>query len=209
MKIKAVIFDWDGTLFNSMEYKRENFTRLFEGHSISHRDLIDFHQKYSGIPRKELINKCLQHFQLQTLDDGAYQKISAKYTQMNIESSSQAVPFEDVEPGLMALKERGIKLFVSSSSAHDELTLVSKKSGMRPYFEEVLGSQHGLNKGPDHVDYLCQKYHLTKCEILFLGDDEQDLILGEKAGVKTLRIRRKNKKGAEIQSLKELLDVLE
>src|SRR4051812_12869920 len=124
MKIKAVVFDWDGTLFNSMSYKRSNFVALFEKFSIATDDLIHFHVTYSGIPRKELFNRCLEMYTGQKFSEIEYQAISEKYTMMNLESSKTTRPFEDVEPGLKLLSEKGLKLFVSSSSAHDELTNV-------------------------------------------------------------------------------------
>lgn len=209
MKIKAVVFDWDGTLFNSMEYKRGNFVELFGNYSIPKDSLIEFHKTYSGIPRKDLFNKCLELFTKKTFSDSEYEIVSAKYTQMNLDSSIVVKPFDDVLSGLQSLKQKELKLFVSSSSAHDELTEVSQNSGLRNLFEEVLGSRPNLNKGPEHINYLCHKFSLNKNEILFVGDDKQDLVLGEKAGVKTIRIHREMIRENEINSISEVLQFLD
>lgn len=208
MAIKAIVFDWDGTLFNSMEYKRKNFVDLFSKYNISSDELIRFHTSESGIPRQDLFNKCLLQYTGTQFSHEEYELISQKYTLLNLHSSKTTSPFPDVKEGLEALKKRGLKLFVSSSSAHDELTEVTKHSGLNNYFDEVLGSQNQLKKGPGHIDYICKKYNLKKEELIFIGDDEQDLMLGKLANVRTVKIVRNNSNLYHVKKIQDLILLL-
>ena len=57
-KIDAVIFDFDGTICDSLQVKEEAFGELYReyGKKISHK--VDFHRENLGVPREKFV-----HFQ--------------------------------------------------------------------------------------------------------------------------------------------------
>lgn len=207
MNLKAIVFDWDGTLFDSMVYKRSNFIQLFESFGIGAEGLQDFHRKFSGIARKDLFQLCLRTFNLPELSADDYDRLSKTYTQMNLDASRLAKVFPDALNALTVLRQRGFQLYVSSSSAHDELLTVSASTPLRPLLSEVLGSKSDFQKGPAHINYFCEKYSYSKNQLLFVGDDEQDMVLAKAAQVRGVRIHRGN--GAIPQSISSLMDLLD
>jgi len=171
-----------------MKYKRNNYIILFERFGKSRQELLQFHKKQSGIPRKELFQKTYEFCTNNRLTEQDLIDLSKQYTELNLKASRFESCFPDAQEFLSLNKNR--LLFVSSSSAPDELIHVSESSGVKESFEEILGSKPGFSKGPEHIEYICQNYKLSLNEIIMVGDDEQDITLAGKAGIESLRVVR-------------------
>jgi phosphoglycolate phosphatase-like HAD superfamily hydrolase len=185
----AIIFDWDGTLFNSMEYKMRNMIKIFTELSVSEFEAVQLYRKLSGVPREKLFKAMFDKLLGRRMTDGEYIHLSNTFTNLNIESSLHAKLFNDVIPAIKKLKIL-FCLFISSSSDHKELISVVKSNQIEEYFEGVFGSKQGFNKGQDHFQHIMEKYLLKLQDLLFVGDDDQDMLIGKECGVDTVRIIR-------------------
>ncbi len=188
---KAIVFDWDGTLANTMEYKRANFVKLMSSFGPSEKDVENFHREFSGIPRRKLMQKCLESLAGRDLSEAELEQLSDKYTQMNMESSLSASPFADAKMFLEFAKGK-FQLFVSSSSDPDELLKVVDNMSLFDCFDEVLGSRPGFGKGREHIAHIKSKYGYEKEDLIFFGDDKKDYELNHAAGVETFLLNRNN-----------------
>ena len=185
----AIIFDWDGTLFNSMEYKMRNMIKIFTELSVSEFEAVQLYRKLSGVPREKLFKAMFDKLLGRRMTDGEYIHLSNTFTNLNIESSLHAKLFNDVIPAIKKLKIL-FCLFISSSSDHKELASVVKNKQIEEYFVGVFGSKQEFNKGRDHFQHITEKYPLKLPDLLFVGDDEQDMLIGKECGVDTVRIIR-------------------
>lgn len=190
-KYKILVCDWDGTIANSMDYKRANICKIFAKYSWSNSEKVsEIHERLTGIPRFELFNEIsleLNHKRLAILE---YETLSEEYTRLNIESAKKSVGFQDAISCLKNLKEK-IPIYVSSSAAKKEVEQSAKNLKLDSYFRRILGSEPGFSKGPEHIEYIAKSEKVKIDDILFIGDDMKDLVLGEAAGVRSLRVVRK------------------
>ena len=185
----AIIFDWDGTLFNSMEYKMRNMIKIFAEFGASESETVLLYRKLSGVPREKLFKAMFNNLLGRRMTDGEYIHLSNTFTNLNIESSLNAKLFDDVIPAIKRLKIL-FCLFISSSSDHKELISVVKNNQIGECFEGVYGSKQEFNKGRGHFQHIMDKYQLKLQDLLFVGDDEQDMLIGKECGVDTVRIIR-------------------
>lgn len=209
---KTIIFDWDGTLFDSMTYKRENIAKIFTEIGADGKKVILLHHKLSGIPRRELFMEIYKILFQNRLTKENYNYLSRKYTELNIKSSFKSRLFDDVEPALNYLSANYL-LFISSSSEEEELLQIVKKQGISEMFQGIYGSKSAFNKGIEHFSFIQSNWSLNKEDILFVGDDEQDIKLSAISGVDVVCIMRndghiENTSCPYISSLLELGEIL-
>ena len=194
-KIHAVLFDWDGTLVNSLDVKIRNAGQLFQQEfDLSSEKVEEAYRTHSGIPRRQLFNAILSDLGKPALEADEFNNLSSKFSKMNTMALSDStlpglIP-ADTPVILKSLQDKGCILFVSSSAATEELQHIAASLGLAQYFSisggEIMGSRPGFNKGVDHVNHVCEKYALVRDEVLFVGDDLSDIRLGHEAGVMTI-----------------------
>ncbi|GEM_PF-2186702 len=193
MSIRVVMFDWDGTLIRSLEWKIRNGGILFsEVFGVPAPDVEAAYRLHSGIPRRELFASICKEVGLPALGKEQYAMMSARFSDMNrrvlLDPSTPGLLPEETPLALQSLREAGMVLYVSSSADQQEIIDIARSLGLYDYFistgGEVLGSKPGFYKGRQHVDYVCQKQQVGLDEILFVGDEPTDIALGKDAGVR-------------------------
>ncbi|MGE3609169.1 MAG: HAD family hydrolase [Bacteriovoracaceae bacterium] len=202
-------FDWDGTLFDSMEFKRENFVKIFSKCEDDKQTLLNLHYKYSGIPRKDLFNVVYKEVFGRELTDFEFKYLSQKYSELNHESAIKSPLFPEVISVLEKIRIQRT-LFISSSMPPEELRSLVKLKKIDHYFDEILGSEPGFGKGPEHVRFISERYNKEIKDFLFVGDDDKDVELAASARVKCLQVIRKEdlRRDNIIKSLSEILEVI-
>jgi len=195
MRIRVVMFDWDGTLIRSLDWKIRNSGILFsEAFGVPAPDVEAAYRRHSGIARRELFIAICKELGLSSLDDARYLEMSTRFSDMNrrvlLNPSTPGLLPEDTPVALKALQETGYILYVSSSADPVEITDIACFLGLYNYFlssgGEILGSKPGFYKGKQHVDYVRKKHQAGLDEILFVGDEPSDIALGRDAGVLTV-----------------------
>ena len=197
MKIRLVMFDWDGTLIRSLEWKIRNGGLLFSDvFGVPAPDVESAYRRHSGIPRRGLVAAICQEMGLPALDEEQYAMMSARFSDMNrrilLDPSTTGLLPEETPLALQALREAGLVLYVSSSADQQEIIDIARSLGLYGYFTgtggEILGSKPGFYKGRQHVAYVCRKQQVGLDEILFVGDEPTDIALGKEAGVQVAAI---------------------
>ena len=183
MKIKAVIFDLDGTLLDTITDITNSMNIALD--ELSLPNFSEDEYKYlvgSGLDRlvggvlpkdmsdNETINKFVVSFR-------------KTYAQKWREHS---VPFEGIMELLSYLKDRGVKLAVLSNKPHLS-TAEMVKELLPGCFEIVCGerTEDGFPKKPDPTVafYIATAIGVNPEEVLFVGDSDVDMQVAVKAGM--------------------------
>jgi len=213
-----IVFDWDGTLIESLPLKIKNAGILFEEtFGVSGADVETAYRIHSGIPRRQLFEAICADNGLPPLTDAQFSSLSAEFTKRNRAAVSRVEVESVVLLTLAALNEKGYPLFISTSAVPDEVLSVTKSLKLDRYFQEILGSQGDFTKGPVHIEYILGKLSIPKDRIWFVGDEPSDVRLGKQAGVRTVVKTGSHPKerlaAAEpdviIESISELIPLLE
>lgn len=183
---KAVIFDLDGTLTDSLDSIKISADMAME--KLGFGPYTKEQYKYFvGDGAAVLIERCLEaggdkehvHFKEAYAE---YQKIFEKYCMYHV------VPYEGISKLLCALKEKGVKIAVLSNKPHERTKDVIHTVFGKDYFDIVQGQMEGIAKKPSPEGVFCilDKLQLTPEDILYLGDTGTDMQTGKAAGAFTI-----------------------
>lgn len=183
---KAVIFDLDGTLTNTLKslWKSTNMALATAG-LPPHE--IDSYKYFAGNGAKELIRKSLiadGDTELVHFDSvmEAYNRIFEEYCMYEVK------PYDGIPELLKALKEKGLHLAVNSNKPQPRTVDVVEEIFGKDTFDLLVGQceERRRKPAPDGVNYILEQLHLNKEDVLYIGDTCTDMQTGKSAGVFTV-----------------------
>lgn len=183
---KAVIFDLDGTLTDSLESIKVSADKAIGEFGFGPYTKEQY-KYFVGDGADTLIERCLEaggdkglaYFDRAFVE---YQKIFQEYCMYRV------VPYDGIRELLAELKERGIKIAVLSNKPHERTKDVIYTLFGEGYFDVVQGQIAGVEKKPSPAGVFCilEQLKLTAAEILYLGDTGTDMQTGKSAGAVTI-----------------------
>jgi len=176
--MKALLFDFDGTLLNTNELIIRTFMHVlndrFPG-QYSPQDCI----KFIGPSLKETFEQ---------IAPNEVDELIAKYRQWNHAYHDQYVKeFDGVNETLEQLKRQGHKLAIVSTKKKETIERGLKLMNAEHYFEFWIGLEDVSKVKPDPEPVLLalDRLKMPKEEALMIGDNYHDILAGKNAGVKT------------------------
>jgi len=163
---KAYIFDFDGTLVDSMD----NFadiagTVIAKHYGVSFEYAKSRYIETTGLPFCEQIELIFPNNQKNKMAVKTYEaKKLEKYFEEDF--------YPDVNETINFLKKRGIKVVVSSNNYQKVIDEYVEKKNV--IFDSVLGYREGFAKGKDHFDFIKNTYNFENRDLVFIGDSLKD-----------------------------------
>ena len=182
MQYKAVIFDLDGTLIDSLEDLADSVNLMLEGYGFPTHD-VEAYRYFVGNGSKKLMERTLPAEKASSDEfvEEALMKYKAIYKERLLEKTR---PYKDVRELLTELKRRCIPLAVCTNK-HNEAALTIVKILFAPdAFDEVLGDRPGFPKKPDPATPLeiAARLGVKPEEVAYLGDTSVDMETAVRAG---------------------------
>lgn len=179
----AIVFDYDGTLIDTMKIKAASYLNAFESVFNTPYKLKDkilaSQKRTAGAHRFIQLSDTLGILGL-TATDEEKEKWSTIYSSLNEKTLVKVQLFPSVQKTLNYLKERGFQLFaVSGIPEHEFLPELSRKKLMRFFIEA---------KGGDKPAFLTSLKQRGFRIILFVGDTSYDQKAAADAGVLFFRV---------------------
>jgi phosphoglycolate phosphatase-like HAD superfamily hydrolase len=165
----AIVFDYDGTLIDTMKLKAasylEAFETVFNSSPKVREKIFTSHQRTSGAHRFIQLSDTLETLGL-TATDEQKKNWSDLYSSLNSRALNEVALFPSVKQTLTSLRERGFQLFAVSGIPEEEFLdeLSSKK--LTSFFVEAKGGDK-----PRFLDSLKERGFRI---VLFVGDTAYD-----------------------------------
>lgn len=182
--IKAVIFDLDGTLTDTLGDIANAMNRALRIHGLP-EFAVDEYRKLIGGGVRVLTERAVRD-RLDMTDAvlATYQPYYAAHA-MDVTR-----PFDGVQDMLHALAERGVQICVFSNKPHDDCVNVVKHFFPDIPFTKVLGQMAGMPVKPDPAGaFLCaQAANVRPDECLYVGDMVVDVNTARNAGMHSVAV---------------------
>ena len=179
MMYKAVLFDLDGTLTNTLEDIADAMNRALRLHDLPPWP-VDAYRYLVGNGAKVLAQRCVR--ERQEMAQSVQQTYQAWYETHNLVKTR---PYEGVPEMLSALAERGLQLAVFSNKPDADTKAVVRHFFPEVPFAVVRGQVEGVPVKPDPAGSLlvAREMSLTPDEFLYLGDTAVDMTCAIAAGM--------------------------
>ena len=172
-QIKAIIFDFDGVISESVNIKTESFKTIYSeyGNQIV-KKVVNHHLSHGGISRYEKFKLYHKIFLGRALNKCQIEELSNKFSELVVQKVIDA-PYV---PGAIEFIKQNYKyyeFYISTGTPQDEIIEILYKKGINNYFKYVYGSPM---KKIDHVKTIMSQNNYNNNEIVFIGDADTDIL---------------------------------
>jgi phosphoglycolate phosphatase len=171
---KAIIFDLDGTLLNTLQDIADSMNRALARLAFPQHPL-DAYRYFVGDGMEVLVRRCVpQHISDEKVIAQALLFMREEYA---LHWADKTQPYDGIPELLDALSRRRVRLMVCSNKPQDFTQQCVTKFLSRWCFEPIVGARPGVPKKPDPASVLeiIRNSGLRVDEFIYLGDTAVDM----------------------------------
>jgi phosphoglycolate phosphatase len=185
---KAIIFDLDGTLLNTLPGIAVSVNRVLAARNLPQHSL----EKYGTFVGKGTENLISSVLPGELRDQSYLSKCIAEfYTQYKLHGLSNTCQYSGVQDMLDFVTSKGMPLAVNSNKRHQDTQNLVGELLSNWKFEPVFGSIESIPRKPDPTSALeISKFlKIPPAEILYVGDTAVDMKTAVSAGMLPIGVR--------------------
>lgn len=208
--IKAILFDMDGVLIDSMEANYFHFNSLLKHFGKRELDFEEYRKSHWGTHIHDDLKRIFGRISKEKFSEmiSYYNKTSSKFVK-------DQKPYPGVKRVLRFLK-RKYKLALVTSTLSKLTRRILQHFSLEEYFDVTIdgGMIKNPKPAPEAVLLACKKLKIKPSEAIYIGDNLRDVEAGKKAGCSVIGITtistKRELKGADgiVNSLDELIDMI-
>ena len=181
MDFRAVIFDLDGTLANTLEDIADNMNRVLAGEGFQTYS-YDVYRFYVGGGLKNLVTQCLpENARTDATITRCHDRMMVEYSENYINKTHL---YNGISELLDSLSARGIKMAALSNKADSLTQKICNILLKNRKFEIVMGAGDRFPRKPDPASalFISAQMGLLPTHICYLGDSDIDMKTALAAG---------------------------
>ena len=177
MKIKNIIWDWNGTLVDDAYLFVDIMNLTLERHGLPQIDLHDYKNKFC-FPIKNYWN--LLGF---SFNNNTFNVMNKEFLRLYQQKMHEPLLQKGARIVLDHFHKRNFQQFVLSASEHKVLNSLIIKYNINHYFSDILGVDNLNALGKENLGrFLIKKHLLNPDETVVVGDTEYDFRVANSLG---------------------------
>lgn len=183
---KALIFDLDGTLLNSLVDIADAVNFVLEQHHFKVH-AFDAYKNFIGNGIEVLARKALPQNLTEDEFQTLFSEIKASY---KIRQNTKTAAYDGIIPMLEEAQAKGLMLAVLSNKPHEFVPPTIERYFQGIKFSYTFGSREGVEKKPkpDAVFELLDKMGLKQEDCFFIGDTSTDIMTANNAKMESIGV---------------------
>jgi HAD superfamily hydrolase (TIGR01549 family) len=173
---KHIIWDFDGTLFDTYPVMAGSFKETLERHGIEEplEEIIK--------QMKVSITSALQHYEKKYRIGKEF--VTAYDTRRKEVEFDLSKPFEGILELCKYIHETGRRNYLYTHRGESSIKML-ENYGLTGYFSDFITSQHGFERKPSPyaIQHLIRTHNIDHSEAIMIGDRDLDLESGKNAGI--------------------------
>ncbi len=186
--IKAVIFDLDGTVTDTLSTIAHFGNLALNTHGLAAIPEEEY-KYFAGDGKKVLIQRMLAYHKAD--DDELFIKVEKTYDDAyEADPIGKTTAFEGIIPLMKLLREQGIKVAINSNKPHNVMEMVLERLFPVGLLDLAYGQIDGIPTKPDptNAKKLASEFGITPAECLFVGDTSVDMQTSKNAGMHAIGV---------------------
>lgn len=175
---KHIIWDFDGTLFDSYPAMTQAFKKALEEEGI-----YETSEKIMSL-MKVSMSHLIEYYKMNCkMNDDLLSRFSVFRKPLELELMK---PFSNIENVCRTIYLEGGKNYLYTHRGKSSIEFL-KKYGMYQYFEGFITKENNFKRKPDPeaLLYLIKEYAINPKEAVMIGDRDIDLLAAKNAGIAT------------------------
>jgi HAD superfamily hydrolase (TIGR01549 family) len=192
MKVKAIVWDLDGTLIN---FKIDSLTarkavvKLLKEKGVSKEFFRMQKSTFDIINNSRLIlkEKGLKKDEIDEIISNANNAV----IEIEEKAALEASLITGIEKVLEFIEQIGLKQAIFTFNTFRNAKISLEKSNILHFFEIIAGRDNvaHLKPHPEHLNYICKALKVKPYEILVIGDSSKDIEAALNVGAKSIGIK--------------------
>ncbi|MTH53546.1 HAD-IA family hydrolase [Bacillus mangrovi] len=181
--MKAMIFDFDGTLANTLPNAFQAFQEVFKSYDQKEITSDDIKAMF-GPPEQEIILRNLAHENKEEAVERFYKLYEDRHQEL-------VKPDEEISGMLQSLKERGTKIGIVTGKSRRGLDISLKALEMDIEFDAVVTGDdvNEAKPAPEGIQRALAEMDAQPEHAMYIGDSDADIEAGLAAGVYTVGVQ--------------------
>lgn len=178
--MKAVIFDLDGTLLNTLDDLADAVNWALEKYNQPKRTIAEV-RAFVGNGLRNLMNQAVPNGEKNPVFEDLFEEFREYYkSHCNIKTA----PYEGVLALMKELKTRGIKMAIVSNKIDSGVKELNEIH-FSEYVEVAIGERVGIARkpSPDSVNEALRILDVAKEDAIYVGDSGVDIQTAKNAGI--------------------------
>ena len=185
--LKAIIFDLDGTMVDSLPYHHESWRIFFKNNNIEENDFTEILKEYKGGGTLELMTSVFGNMYTK---EELEKMTNDKEVIFRDIYKSKIYPIEGLKKFLDNLKESNISLSIGSNAIRKNVIMTIEELGITNYFSSIICGDEVSKGKPDPEMYIktLSNLKVNKDECVIFEDSIEGVEAAKNADIKVIGV---------------------